>query len=237
MADAHAEATRAIGEGEEAGHVSLVGAGPGAVDLLTLRAQRVLQEADLIVYDRLVPEAVVSQGRRDAERIFVGKAKGAHSVSQDGINEIIVRHARAGRRVVRLKSGDPLIFGRAGEEIDALRAAGISFDIVPGITAAFAAAAETEIPLTLRGVASSLVFVTGHDLNGETLPDWAGLALTGTTIAIYMGLSVAAKVADRLIEAGVPPVTPVAVIQNASLPGAQGLRRPARRTQQDCIGN
>ena len=218
MADAHAEATRAIGEGEEAGHVSLVGAGPGAVDLLTLRAQRVLQEADLIVYDRLVPEAVVSQGRRDAERIFVGKAKGAHSVSQDEINEIIVCHARAGRRVVRLKSGDPLIFGRAGEEIDALRAAGISFDIVPGITAAFAAAAETEIPLTLRGVASSLVFVTGHDLNGETLPDWAGLALTGTTIAVYMGLSVAAKVADRLIEAGVPPVTPVAVIQNASLP-------------------
>ena len=218
MIEAQAEAALALGEGERPGHVSLVGAGPGAADLLTLRAQRALQEADLIVYDRLVPEAIVAQGRRDAERIYVGKAKGAHSATQAEINDIIVREARYGRRVVRLKSGDPLIFGRAGEEIDALRKAGISFDIVPGITAAFAAAAEIEIPLTLRGVASSLVFVTGHDAEGETLPDWAGMALNGTTVAVYMGLSVAAKVADRLIDAGLRPSTPVAVIENASLP-------------------
>jgi uroporphyrin-III C-methyltransferase/precorrin-2 dehydrogenase/sirohydrochlorin ferrochelatase len=198
------------------GHVSLVGAGPGAEDLLTLRAQRALQEADVIVYDRLVPDAVVAQGRRDARRVYVGKAKGAHAVTQDEINALIVREALAGNNVVRLKSGDPLIFGRAGEEMAALRAAGISFDIVPGITAAFAAAAETEIPLTFRNQSSGLVFATGHDADGETLPGWAGLALSGVTIAVYMGRSVAAKVASRLIEAGLPAATPVAVIENAS---------------------
>jgi uroporphyrin-III C-methyltransferase/precorrin-2 dehydrogenase/sirohydrochlorin ferrochelatase len=215
-----------------AGHVSLVGAGPGATDLLTLRAQRLLQEADVVVYDRLVPEAVVAQGRRDARRVYVGKARGAHGVTQEEINDLIVREARAGRRVVRLKSGDPLIFGRAGEEIAALRAAGVSFDIVPGITAAFAAAAETEIPLTRREPeagsaegttgqakgASSLVFATGHDSHGETLPGWAGLALAGATVAVYMGRAVAARVAARLIEAGLAASTPVAVIENASRP-------------------
>jgi uroporphyrin-III C-methyltransferase/precorrin-2 dehydrogenase/sirohydrochlorin ferrochelatase len=219
LPEAEAEAVQSIAAGDRpAGHVSLVGAGPGAEDLLTLRAQRALQEADIIVYDRLVPDAVVAQGRRDAERIYVGKAKGDHSLSQEGINEILIREARAGRRVVRLKSGDPLIFGRAGEEIAALRRAGVSFDIVPGITAAFAAAAETEIPLTLRGVASSLIFTTGHDAEGETLPEWAGLALSGATVAVYMGLTVAAKVAEKLISAGLRPATPVAVIENASLP-------------------
>jgi uroporphyrin-III C-methyltransferase/precorrin-2 dehydrogenase/sirohydrochlorin ferrochelatase len=199
-----------------AGHVSLVGAGPGAEDLLTLRAQRALQEADVIVHDRLVPDAVVAQGRRDARRVYVGKAKGAHAVSQGQINAILISEARAGHRVVRLKSGDPLIFGRAGEEIAALRAAGISFDIVPGITAAFAAAAEAEIPLTLRDSSSSLVFVTGQDADGETLPNWASVALAGATVAVYMGRSVAAKVAARLIDAGLAASTPVAVIENAS---------------------
>jgi len=201
-----------------AGHVSLVGAGPGAEDLLTLRAQRALQEADVIVYDRLVPETVVAMGRRDARRVYVGKAKGAHAVTQGEINALIVGEAREGRRVVRLKSGDPLIYGRAGEEIAALRAAGISFDIVPGITAAFAAAAETEIPLTLRDSSSALVFVTGHDADGETLPDWASVALTGATVAVYMGRTVAAGVAAKLIEAGLKASTPVAVIENASRP-------------------
>ncbi len=217
--EAEAEALRALADDDQhRGHVSLVGAGPGAPDLLTLRAQRALQEADVIVHDRLVPEEVVAQGRRDARRIYVGKAKGDHAMSQHEINAILVREAKAGHRVVRLKSGDPLIFGRAGEEIAALRAAGVSFDIVPGITAAFAAAAETEIPLTLRGVASSLTFATGHDIDGETLPDWAGLALGGATVAVYMGLTVAAKVASQLVAAGLRPSTPVAVIENASLP-------------------
>lgn len=217
-AEAEDKALRAIQQQDVVGHVSLVGAGPGATDLLTLRAQRALQDADLIVYDRLVPEEIVCMGRRDAERICVGKSKGAHSATQHEINEILVREAKAGRYVVRLKSGDPLIFGRAGEEIDALREAGVTLDIVPGITAAFAAAAATEIPLTLRGVASSLVFVTGHDADGRTLPDWADMAVNGTTVAVYMGLTVAAKIAGRLIEAGIQPSTPVAIIENASRP-------------------
>ncbi len=218
------EALRALEVGAAAsGHVSLVGAGPGAEDLLTLRAQRVLQEADVIVYDRLVPDAIVAQGRRDARRIQVGKAKGAHSVSQAEINRLMISEARAGRRVARLKSGDPLIFGRAGEEMAALRAAGISFDVVPGITAAFAAAAEAEIPLTLADETSScaLVFATGHNADGETLPDWADLALRGATVAVYMGRTVAAGVAARLIEAGLDASTPVAVIENASRANAQ----------------
>jgi uroporphyrin-III C-methyltransferase/precorrin-2 dehydrogenase/sirohydrochlorin ferrochelatase len=215
--DAEAAATRLLEIApSRTGHVSLVGAGPGAEDLLTLRAQRALQEADVIVYDRLVPAAVVAQGRREARRVYVGKAKGAQELTQDQINALIVREARAGNSVVRLKSGDPLIYGRAGEEMAALRAAGIAFDIVPGITAAFAAAAETEIPLTLRDRASALVFATGHDADGETLPGWAGLALAGATVAVYMGRTVAAKVAARLVEAGLPPSTPVAVIENAS---------------------
>jgi uroporphyrin-III C-methyltransferase/precorrin-2 dehydrogenase/sirohydrochlorin ferrochelatase len=202
----------------QAGFVWLVGAGPGAADLLTLRAQRVLLEADVIVHDSLVRESVIAMGRRDAARIDVGKRKGAHSATQDEINAILVREASAGRRVVRLKAGDPLVFGRAGEEMAALRAARIPFEVVPGVTAALAAAAEAEIPLTFRGAASSLVFATGHDASGEVLPEWAGLALSGATVAVYMGRTVAAAVAERLIEAGLPVATPVAVIENATLP-------------------
>ena len=183
---------------------------------MTLRAQRLLQEADVIVHDALVPEAVVAMGRRDAERISVGKRKGRHSVSQAEINEILVREASHGRRVVRLKAGDPLVFGRAGEEIAALRAAGIAHDVVPGVTAALAAAASTRIPLTLRGVASDLVFATGHDRDGETLPGWGALALQGATIAVYMGRTVAVRVAARLLEAGLSPTIPVAVVENAA---------------------
>jgi len=202
-----------------AGHVALVGAGPGAEDLLTLRAHRHLMEADVIVHDALVPEIVVAMGRRDAERLPVGKRKGCHSKSQDEINALLVKLARQGKRVVRLKSGDPLVFGRAGEEMQALRDAGISYEVVPGVTSAFAAAADFELPLTLRGVTSSMVFTTGHDLKGKSLPDWAKLAVSGATVAVYMGRSVAADVATRLIEAGLAPDTAVAVVENASLAG------------------
>lgn len=213
-------AARLLSEADEVsrGFVWLVGAGPGAEDLLTLRAQRILQEADVIVHDALVPEGVVAMGRRDAARIHVGKRKGCHSVTQGEIDAILVREAEAGRRVVRLKAGDPLVFGRAGEEMAALRAAGIAFEIVPGVTAALAAAAEAEIPLTLRGTASSLVFATGQAASGEVLPDWAGLALSGATVAVYMGRSVAAEVAGRLIDAGLAPDTPVAIAESASRP-------------------
>ncbi|NGN43276.1 uroporphyrinogen-III C-methyltransferase [Mesorhizobium sp. CGMCC 1.15528] len=199
------------------GHIALVGAGPGAEDLLTLRAHRHLMEADVIVYDALVPEAVVAMGRRDAERLPVGKRKGCHSKSQAEINALLVSLGRQGKRVVRLKSGDPLVFGRAGEEMQALRDAAISYEVVPGVTAAFAAAADFELPLTLRGVTSSMVFTTGHDLKGKSLPDWAKLAISGATVAVYMGRSVAADVASRLIDAGLSPDTAVAVVENASL--------------------
>ncbi|QFI66118.1 siroheme synthase CysG [Sinorhizobium alkalisoli] len=217
LASASREAARLlIAAGDVPGHVWLVGAGPGAEDLLTLRAQRVMMEADVIVYDALVPQAIVDMGRRDAERLSVGKRKGCHTKSQDEINHLLVKLAGEGKRVVRLKSGDPLIFGRAGEEMAALREAGISYEIVPGITSAFAAAADFELPLTLRGVASSLVFTTGHDLAGDVLPDWARLAVSGATIAVYMGRTVAASVAGRLMKAGLAPETTVAVIENAS---------------------
>lgn len=202
-------------QGSPKGYVWLVGAGPGVEDLLTLRAHRVLMEADVIVYDALVPEAVVAMGRRDATRLSVGKRKGCHSKSQSEINDLLVTLGREGKRVVRLKSGDPLVYGRAGEEMAALRDAGIAFEIVPGITSAFAAAADMQLPLTLRGVASSLVFTTGHDMTGDILPDWARLAISGATIAVYMGRSVAASVANRLIEAGLHADTGVAVIENA----------------------
>lgn len=202
--------------GNKQGYVWLVGAGPGAEDLLTLRAQRVLMEADVIVYDALVPQAVVDMGRRDAERLSVGKRKGCHTKSQDEINKLLVHLGQEGKRVVRLKSGDPLVYGRAAEEMAALREAGISYQIVPGITSAFAAAADFELPLTLRGVASSLIFTTGHDLTGDILPDWASLAVSGATVAVYMGRTVAASVATRLMNAGLAPETTVAVIENAS---------------------
>ncbi|MGF0538194.1 siroheme synthase CysG [Agrobacterium sp. ES01] len=197
------------------GRVYLIGAGPGAEDLLTLRAHRILMEADVILFDALVPQAVVDMGRRDAERISVGKRKGCHSKSQNEINDLLVQLGLEGKRVVRLKAGDPLVFGRAGEEMAALRAAGVAYEIVPGITSALAAAADFELPLTLRGVSSSLVFTTGHDLNGKSLPDWAKLALSGASVAVYMGRSNAASVAKRLIDAGLAEDTTVAVVENA----------------------
>ena len=187
ISEAHeAVAELLLRERAAAGHIALVGAGPGAEDLLTLRAQRLLMQADVIVHDALVPEAVVAMGRRDAERLPVGKRKGCHSKSQTEINDLLVSLGRQGKRVVRLKSGDPLVFGRAGEELLALRDAGVSYEVVPGVTAAFAAAADFELPLTLRGVASSMVFTTGHDLKGGTLPDWARLAISGATVVVYM---------------------------------------------------
>ncbi|MEO5326119.1 siroheme synthase CysG [Mesorhizobium sp. CC13] len=204
-------------DGASQGHVALVGAGPGAEDLLTLRAHRLMMQADVIVHDALVPEAIIAMGRRDAERLPVGKRKGCHSKTQAEINHLLVELAQAGKRVVRLKSGDPLVFGRAGEEMQAMRDAGVSYEIVSGVTSAFAAAADFELPLTLRGVTSSMVFTTGHDLKGGSLPDWARLAISGATVAVYMGRSVAADVAGRLIEAGLSPDTAVAVVENASL--------------------
>ncbi|MCB1450903.1 MAG: uroporphyrinogen-III C-methyltransferase, partial [Nitratireductor sp.] len=200
------------------GAVTLVGAGPGATDLLTMRAVNALQQADVIIHDGLVSPEVIAMGRRDARRINVGKSKGHHSASQEEINRILVREASQGHNVVRLKGGDPMVFGRAGEEIAALRQAGIPVEIVPGVTSALAAAASAQIPFTLRGISSSLVFATGHDREQNTLPDWAGLALKGATVAVYMGRTVAGDVARKLIEAGMSPKVPVAIAQAVTTP-------------------
>ena len=197
------------------GTVYLVGAGPGDPELLTLKAARLLATADVVLHDDLVPQAVLGHAA-SALAINVGKRCGKKNITQAQIEAMMVDYARRGLSVVRLKSGDPLVYGRAGEEMAALRAAGITYEVVPGITSAFAAAADFELPLTLRGVASSLVFTTGHDLTGDVLPDWASLAVSGATIAVYMGRTVAASVAERLMQAGIPAETTVAVIENAS---------------------
>ena len=197
------------------GEVWLIGAGPGAEDLLTLRAQRLLQAADVIVHDQLVPDAVIEMGRRDAERISVGKKKGHHSFTQAQINALLVRLARQGKRVARLKSGDPMVFGRAGEEVAALRKAAIAYQIVPGVSAALAAAADTATPVTMRRVSSGVIFATAHGANSEELDHWASLASSGLTLALYMGKSIAMETANKLIRRGMRPDLPVGVVVNA----------------------
>ena len=201
--------------GSGQGVVWLIGAGPGAEDLLTLRAQRLLQQADVIVHDQLVPAAVVEMGRRDAEQICVGKARGHHSFSQAQINTLIVRLAGEGKKVARLKSGDPMIFGRAGEEIAALRKAGLAYEIVPGVSAALAAAADTATPVTLRKVSSGFVVATAHGAEDSDLAHWAALSQSGLTLALYMGKAIAAEVASRLVAHGAAPDLPVGIVVNA----------------------
>ncbi len=196
------------------GFVWLVGAGPGAADLLTLRALRLLGEADVIVHDRLVSEEVLATARRDAERIFVGKSRANHCLPQEGINALLVSLAREGRRVVRLKGGDPLVFGRGGEEAEALAAAGIPFAIVPGVTAALACAAQAGIPLTHRDAARSVTFVTGHTKEGRLDMDFAALSRIGGTIAVYMGVTALPGLSAGLVAAGMDPATPAALVEN-----------------------
>ena len=201
---------------EGGGRIALVGAGPGARDLLTLRAVRHLQEADVIFYDRLVDPDVLELARRDADRVFVGKEVGACAWPQAKIDAVIVAEAQKGRRVVRLKSGDPSVFGRATEEIEAARAAGIPIEIVPGVTAASASAASLTRPLTERGESDACVFVTGTCRPGDPAPDWTALARPGTTLCIYMGVARAGEIAGGLIAAGVPGGTEVEVVSQAS---------------------
>lgn len=213
-------ASRIIADAEAAGAdrqglVQLVGAGPGDPDLLTLKAHRALQEADVILFDRLVSKDVLSLARRDAERVYVGKREGEHGLGQAGIQVLMVEHAQAGKRVVRLKSGDPLMFARAGEELAALRAAGIRTEVIPGITALAGAAASAQIPVTDRDWSSALTFVTGKTKSGQ-YGDYAKLAGEGRTLAVYMGLRASADLSAGLIREGVSPSTPVAIIENAS---------------------
>lgn len=203
-----------------AGHVALVGAGPGAPDLLTLRALRLMQDADVVLHDRLVPAPVMELVRRDAERINVGKQQGRHPVPQQRINELLIEQARAGKRLVRLKGGDPFIFGRGGEEITDLAAAGVTFEVVPGVTAANACSAYAGIPLTHRDHAQSVIFVTGHrKADGELSLPWATLARPAQTVVIYMGLGSLDESMQALLAADCPPDRPVAVVQDGGLPG------------------
>ncbi|TAK37354.1 MAG: uroporphyrinogen-III C-methyltransferase [Betaproteobacteria bacterium] len=198
------------------GTVYLVGGGPGNPELLTLRALRVLQHADVLLYDNLVSPAIVDLARREAERVYVGKKAADHALSQDQINDLLVHHARAGKRVVRLKGGDPFIFGRGGEEIETLASRRISFEVVPGVTAASGASAYAGIPLTHRDYAHACVFVTGHLQDGEPELDWDALAAPRQTIVVYMGVRALPQICRRLVAHGLAPEHPAVIVQGAT---------------------
>ena len=224
MAEARREMVRLLNaaasprEETAQGVVHIVGAGPGDPELLTLKALRALQDADVIIHDKLVSAEVLDRARRDAKRIYVGKARGDHSVPQDQIEQLMIAEARAGHRVVRLKGGDPFVFGRGGEELEAVRAAGIEAIVVPGVTAALACAASTGLPLTHRDHAQAVTFVTGQPKPGGQGADWARLAAPNHTLAVYMGAGQAEQIAADLIAAGRDGATPVAVVENGSHP-------------------
>lgn len=207
----------------ERGVVHLVGAGPGDPELLTVKAVRILRDADVVVYDRLVSDGVLDYARRDARRIYVGKSKGEHSVPQERIEEILIEEARAGLRVVRLKGGDPFVFGRGGEELEALHRAGVEVHVVPGVTAALGCAASAQLPLTHRDHAQAVTFVTGQPKKDGPDLDWSALASAHHTLAVYMGVGAAPALAQQLLGAGRSPATPVAVVENGTLPGERVL--------------
>ncbi|MFC5077733.1 Siroheme synthase [Vibrio thalassae] len=199
-----------------ASFVSLVGAGPGDPDLLTVKGYRVIQSADVVVFDRLVSKEILALAKPDAEMIYVGKKVDYHCVPQDQINQILVEQAQLGRKVVRLKGGDSFIFGRGGEELETLAEHGIRFEVVPGITAAAGATAYAGIPLTHRDHAQSVQFITGHVQKGGGEIEWASLAQSNNTLVFYMGLKQSGRITDKLITHGLDENTPCAIIENGT---------------------
>lgn len=198
------------------GSVALVGAGPGDPELLTIKALRHIQEADVVFHDRLISEEILNLVRKDAELISVGKQQGNHSVPQDQINELLIKHAQMGHQVVRLKGGDPFVFGRGGEELQALKKNGVPFSIVPGITAAIGCSAYAGIPLTHRDHAQNVLFITAHCKNSIDTLDWPSLAREQQTLAVYMGLMKSEQLSSQLIGHGKSPETPIAIIENGT---------------------
>ena len=212
-------------ERHNGGRASLVGTGPGDPELLTLKAVRILQDADVILFDALIDPAILDMAKPSARRIDVGKRCGRHAMNQAAINRLIVEHARRGAHVVRLKGGDPMVFGRAGEELAELRAAGVPVEVVPGVTAACAAAAHLQVSLTHRDVSRSLHLVTGHGSDGA-LPahDWGALVRAGGTIAAYMAIRTLPALVTALMDAGLPATTPAAAVENASRANERHIR-------------
>jgi uroporphyrin-III C-methyltransferase/precorrin-2 dehydrogenase/sirohydrochlorin ferrochelatase len=209
--------------GQVEGRVTLVGAGPGDPDLLTVKALRALQDADVIFYDELVAAEVLDRARRDAARVPVGRRVGKPGIGQHAINRLLIDAAKAGQRVVRLKGGDPFIFGRGGEEIEALRDAGVACSVIPGITAGLGAAAESEVPLTFRGQALRITFLTAHKAKDAETVDWSALTDEKMTVVVYMGMTAAPAIRAGLLEAGRSPQTPVGVFARATRPDSQAV--------------
>jgi uroporphyrin-III C-methyltransferase / precorrin-2 dehydrogenase / sirohydrochlorin ferrochelatase len=221
IADPSAFAGARAGRAE--GRVTLVGAGPGDPDLLTIKALRALQDADVIFYDELVSPEILDRARRDASRIPVGRRVGKPGIGQDAINRLLIDAAQSGQRAVRLKGGDPFIFGRGGEEVEALRQAGVAYSVIPGITAGLGAAAEFDVPLTFRGEALRITFLTAHKAKDAETVDWTSLTDQKMTVVVYMGMTAAPAIRAGLLAAGRSPQTPVGVFARATRPDSQAV--------------
>jgi uroporphyrin-III C-methyltransferase/precorrin-2 dehydrogenase/sirohydrochlorin ferrochelatase len=211
----------ALASGQAEGRVTLVGAGPGDPDLLTVKALRALQDADVVFYDELVSSEILDRARRDATRIAVGRRVGKPGIGQDAINRLMIEAAKSGQRAVRLKGGDPFVFGRGGEEVEALRQAGVAYSVIPGITAGLGAAAQFEVPLTFRHEALRITFLTAHKAKDAETVDWSVLTDEKMTVVVYMGMTAAPSVRTGLLAAGRSPQTPVGVFARVTRPDAQ----------------